>query len=246
MANEIKMPIDDELVDSPVARSSSGRFEELPRATFEEEWYPEPQLRDLVGLLQNVLTDEVEGELVEIGCWEGRSTVALAQRLLGTDRTLHAVDWWLGNLDEGDAHPSVTAPRTRNVYETFLQNIAPYRHVSVFRQEGGEFLRTFDRFIAFIHLDAGHTYAATKALIDAAIPMLAPGAIICGDDYQNSHAGRLDLGGGVECAVRDAFHGEARALGNLWLFRRPVHDPEWWPVRNLPLDAPNPVSPRGS
>lgn len=226
--------VHDEFPDHFTARFPGGPPGELPEAAFHEEWYPEPQLHDLVGLLRTVVAEGVDGELVEIGCWEGRSTVALAHGLAGTDRSLHAVDWWLGNTDEGTAHPSVTAARTRDVYQTFLQNIAPYPHVSAHRQEGGEFLRTFDRTIAFIHLDAGHTYAATKALIDAALPMLAPGAIICGDDYQNSHAGRTDLGGGVECAVRDAFHGEARALGNLWLFRRPAHDPAWWPAHQAP------------
>jgi hypothetical protein len=84
--------------------------------------------------------------------------------------------------------------------------------------------------IAFIHLDAGHTYEATKALIDLALPRLARGGIICGDDFESSHAGRADLGGGVERAVRDAFSGDAHNAGNLWSFERHTAiNPSWWP-----------------
>ena len=203
---------------------------------FIDEWYPEAQLNDLGDLLSRVLTEGVPGALVEIGCWEGRSTVRLAQVSAPSGRQLHAVDWWLGNVDEGEGHASVQALHERDVFRIFIANIAPFAHVVVHREEGGQFLTSHfgqvdqqqqDEAIAFVHLDAGHTYRATKNLIDLALPHLAPDGIICGDDYQNAHAGRTDLAGGVERAVVEAFHGEASTLGNLWFYRRSRVDPGW-------------------
>ena len=192
---------------------------------FVDEWYPTPQLQALVDLLTEVLDAEIPGELVEIGCWEGRSTVGLAVISASLGRALHAVDWWLGNVDEGNDHPSVMAARSRDVYSIFKHNVAPYPHVKIHRQEGGQFLKDLcpagEPAIAFVHLDAGHTYGATKALIDLAIPRLAPGAIICGDDFVNAHIGRSDLGGGVERAVRESFGMDFVADGNLWVSRIP-------------------------
>ncbi|HUZ21441.1 MAG TPA: class I SAM-dependent methyltransferase [Acidimicrobiales bacterium] len=201
--------------------------------SFEDQWYDATQLSDLVGLLRDVVAAGVDGEYVEIGCWEGRSTVELAKALAGSDHHLHAVDWWRGNLDEGTGHATVTALAERDVFGTFQRNVAPYPHVVVHRQDGGEFLEEFTagHRLAFIHLDAGHTFAATRSLIDAALPYLAPGGIICGDDFQNSHLGRADLGGGVERAVLEAFRGEASSKANLWFYRRPAEaTPAWWPA----------------
>ncbi|HXX90052.1 MAG TPA: class I SAM-dependent methyltransferase, partial [Acidimicrobiales bacterium] len=198
---------------------------------FHEEWYPDGQLAELCGLLDATLTRAVDGAIVEIGCWEGRSTVALARVLEPSGRRLHAVDWWLGNVDEGTDHATVHALHERDVFATFTANVAPYRCVDVHRQDGRDFLTGMPpgEGIAFVHLDAGHTYEATKQLIDLALPRLAPGGVICGDDFENSHAGRHDLGGGVEGAVRDALRGDGRNIGNLWYYQRPVDaDPPWW------------------
>lgn len=183
--------------------------------TFTELWYPDEQLEDLADLLDDVLIGEVEGHLVEIGCWEGRSTVVLASVAAAEGRILHAVDWWKGNLDEGEGHPSVVGARTRDVQKTFMENIAPYGNVQVHNQSGDLFLQNLIGRIAFIHLDAGHTYGATKRLIDLAKPRMATGGIICGDDFLNAHAGREDLDGGVERAVAVSFEGYS-TLGNLW------------------------------
>jgi len=206
------------------------------RPGFHEEWYPDGQLAELGRLLHGTLEARIPGTFVEIGCWEGRSTVALARILEGTGHRLHAVDWWLGNIDEGDGHATVSALAERDVFATFSANVAPYRCVEVHRRDGRDFLAdlaaggpTAGGPIAFIHLDAGHTYESTKGLIDLALPHLAPGGVMCGDDFENSHAGRDDLGSGVEGAVRDAFHGDGRNIGNLWYYRRPaVGDPTWW------------------
>lgn len=189
--------------------------------TFTEDWYSDEQLEHLTDLLRQTLDNGVKGMVVEIGCWEGRSTVALAKTAQPYEVTLHAVDWWLGNLDEGVNHASVVGARERDVYRAFLENIEPYPNVNVYIQDGEDYLADLiGKRIAFIHLDAGHTFKATNKLIRLAEPLLSPGAIICGDDYLNAHAGRHDLGGGVERAVRENFGTQFQTFGNLWYYEK--------------------------
>jgi hypothetical protein len=44
--------------------------------------------------------------------------------------------------------------------------------------------------------------------------------IICGDDFINAHAGREDLQGGVERAVKETLQGY-KTIGNLWYWMSP-------------------------
>lgn len=182
--------------------------------TFTEDWYPAGQLADLVELATE--SRNVSGMSVEIGCWEGRSTIAIAQAV--APAYLCAVDTWAGNVDEGPDHGTVRALAQRDVYATFLANIAPYPNIAHRRMDGAVFLAGVEPGqIAFLHLDAGHTYAATRQLIELAIPRMADGGIMCGDDFVNANAGRADLDGGVERAVRETLAGRFETRGNLWL-----------------------------
>lgn len=57
---------------------------------FREEWFGVASQQALVKLARR--TAHLEGRVVEIGSWEGRSTVALANAVWPT--TVDAVDTW--------------------------------------------------------------------------------------------------------------------------------------------------------
>jgi len=59
---------------------------------FHEDWYPESQL---ISLSKARLVSSFEGKIIEIGCWEGKSTVALANAVY--PQVIDAVDTWQGN-----------------------------------------------------------------------------------------------------------------------------------------------------
>ena len=69
----------------------------------------------------------------------------------------------------------------------------------------------------FCHIDASHDYWSVRADLKLAEACLRPGGILCGDDFVYAHAGRADLDGGVERAVREGLPG-FEAQGNFW----------WW------------------
>jgi SAM-dependent methyltransferase len=185
---------------------------------FHEDWYSAEQLATLVQVSR--LTRSLGGTIVEIGCWEGRSTSALANAC--HPETVWAVDTWLGNIDEDPDHPSVRAARARDVYATFLQNVAALTrgNVQPIRADCHAFLASHPLPVKFCHIDASHDYSSVERTIAALLPLLVPGGVLCGDDFLFAHAGRTDLQGGVERAVRELLPG-FDSVGNFWYWRRP-------------------------
>jgi predicted O-methyltransferase YrrM len=143
--------------------------------TFHEDWYA-PELCDALGRLARAAP--ADGALVEIGCWEGRSTVALAQAV--APRVLHCVDHWQGSDGEACAETA----QERDVYETWQTNIRRMTigNVQFDRQDWRDWIADWERPIAFLHLDAAHDYDSVYDCLVAIKPFLVPGALLCGDD----------------------------------------------------------------
>lgn len=180
------------------------------RPTFHEDWYDPDQAR-YVGEMARAAPQN--GELVEIGCWEGRSACVIAPVV--APRLLHCVDHWQGNGDEGDAE-SVRLAQERDVFATFMRNVELLTpgNIEVWRGSWQQWAAVWDKPIAFLHLDASHDYDSVHDCLVAVKPFLVSGALLCGDD------GYAD---GVYRAVRDVFgEGNVRDVGNrLWVTRWP-------------------------
>jgi SAM-dependent methyltransferase len=179
------------------------------RPEFHEDWYSGPQAL-YVGQLAR---QAPEGAMVEIGCWEGRSSVVLAQLLY--PRVLHCVDHWRGNTDEDTDHKSVQIAKERDVLGTFVANMdnctaGNWVHYVLNWQEWILMWaqgRTPQRSIAFLHLDASHDRASVRDCLAALEPFLVDGAILCGDDAYDKR---------VIAGARDVFP-DAEVIGErLW------------------------------
>lgn len=179
--------------------------------TFIEDWYAAQQLDRLCALA--LTTRALDGIAVEIGVWEGRSALRLAEVI--APRPLHCVDTWRGNLGEGVTHPTVAALAQRDVLGTFRANVAAAKadNIAVHVMDGDAYLNALpDDCIRFLHLDASHDYASVCGNILAAKPKLQPGAVFCGDDYSYPDVMR---------ACADTL-GRVQAVGNLWWWKVPV------------------------
>jgi hypothetical protein len=188
---------------------------------FHEDWYSAEQLFLLRETVRFALG--LDGLFIEIGSWEGRSTVAIAQECF--PQQLHAIDTWMGNEAEqqrsGRSHPSVIAAQQRDVLADFLENVHQLTrgNVTVHQSTDLAYLEILAEPVAFCHLDASHDYLSVKLALEKILPHLVPGGILCGDDFQNAHAGRQDLQGGVERAVREILPG-FQGLGNFWRYQK--------------------------
>lgn len=187
------------------------------KVPFRQEWYSEEQLQNLVNTYQ--LIRQLEGAVVEIGCWEGKSTVALANACY--PETLIAVDHWLGNIEEDRKHLTVQILKNTDVFLRFKRNIQLLTkgNVEIVKRDCFEFLSSVQQKIKFCHIDACHDYFSVKKTIELLLPKMVGQSIICGDDYQTAHKERKDLNGGVQQAVMDLLKGHQH-IKNFWYWQK--------------------------
>ena len=184
---------------------------------FHENWYSENQLKDLVNLVKQV--KELNGSIIEIGCWEGKSAIRLANSCF--PENLICNDTWLGNVQEsvvtGITHVTEQILKERDVYTIFINNMNAntQKNYIVVKEDCIEWLKTFKGSIKFIHIDASHEYESVFETIKLVLPKMVHGGIICGDDYLSANLSRHDLHGGVERAVRESLPNH-KNIGNLW------------------------------
>ena len=187
---------------------------------FNENWYSENQLQNLTALVDKV--KHLEGDLIEIGCWEGKSAVSITNKCFPD--VLICNDTWLGNIQEsvvtGSEHISETIAKTRDVYSIFIYNMNTLtkRKYKVVKKDCIDWLKSYDGRIKFIHIDASHEYESVVETIKIALPKMVEGGIMCGDDFESANINRHDLHGGVERAVRETLPG-FESISNLWHYR---------------------------
>lgn len=173
--------------------------------TFTEDWFGFDSQRALQHAA--ICTNGVEGRVVEVGCWEGRSTVALAHAV--APEIVHAVDTWEGSPGEPSA--DLAATEGRDVFATFTENVAELTRGNVESHRMGwrEYFVADATPIRFLHIDAEHTYQEVFDNILTALPLMAVGGIICGDDVHHPP---------VKQAVLDTL-GEFQERATLWIWR---------------------------
>jgi predicted O-methyltransferase YrrM len=184
---------------------------------FHEDWYGETQIFQLVDKVK--LVENHDGIIVEIGCWEGKSTTALANAVY--PQKLFAVDTWKGNYDENPNNISVHLAKERNVLEEFIKNSKELTRGNIipFQMDCFAFLNAIQIPIKFCHIDACHDYKSVRTTIELLIPKLVSGGILCGDDFITANMWREDLKGGVQKAVMDTCPG-FYYIENFWWWRR--------------------------
>ncbi len=144
-------------------------------ATFVENWFTDTSCATLAHLVRYV--EHVPGRIVELGSWEGRSTLAIAD---ATHRPIDAVDTWRGAKSDGYQQQQV---KTRDVFAQWSVNLADHPHVTPYRMDWRRYTSTTAGAVALVFIDADHTYDEVTAQISTFLPVMSAGGIICGDDY---------------------------------------------------------------
>lgn len=187
---------------------------------FNEDWYSYAQCNELTKFITQV--KDISGDIIEIGCWEGKSTSAIARSCY--PEIVICNDTWLGNVNEsiltGQTHITEILCKERDVYRIFLNNMNSLtdKNYKVVKKDCMDWLSNdYNSSIKFIHIDACHEYESVHETIRLVMPKMVKGGIICGDDFQTAHINRTDLHGGVERAVRELLPG-FKNIDNLWYF----------------------------
>jgi len=184
---------------------------------FNEDWYSADQCNNLIKLIISV--NEIKGSVIEIGCWEGKSTICIANACYPDN--LICNDTWLGNVEEskltGKIHITELILKERDVYTIFVNNmnLLTQKNYTIVKRDCIEWLKSFTQPIKFIHIDASHEYESVFETIRLALPNMVKGGIMCGDDFATANINVHDLHGGVERAVRELLP-NFKSIGNLW------------------------------
>lgn len=171
-------------------------------------------------LVQRVIRENIPGEFVELGCYQGDSArlIALAMKPEGTCiplRKMHVFDSFEGmpELSEGDAGTmpwltkGVLQAREQEVIDRFESAgvLAPTIHKGWFKDTIGQLPEQ----IAFAHLD-GDFYDSILVSLEGVYPRLSPGAVCVIDDVN------LPIIPGARRAAEDFFQGKPEAVLPLW------------------------------
>ena len=170
--------------------------------------------------------------ILEIGSWTGKSSRALGDNTLGK---VTCVDTWVcsdalnGTLAENmpDTLKPINSAPGDWVYDTFRKNMKGIlgTKVLMLRMHSSEALKELSRVkFDMIFIDGDHTYEGVKADIQACLPLLAPGGLICGHDYNVQHTDSVNravhelVPGGRAVGVRDLWSNKptTATCGTIW------------------------------
>ncbi|HUD11740.1 MAG TPA: class I SAM-dependent methyltransferase [Candidatus Saccharimonadia bacterium] len=137
-------------------------------------WMAPSELEYLASLAEKSLC------IAEIGSWQGRSTSALAQHTPGI---VVAVDTFQGSVEH---HAMLQGKPTSGLWFAFQQNTSRYDNIWPLHANSLAASRIISRGpmrFDLIFIDASHDYDSVLADIQAWLPLLVPGGVMCGHDY---------------------------------------------------------------
>jgi methyltransferase family protein len=122
----------------------------------------------------------LDGVVVELGSWHGRSTTAITLGALTKTKNIYAVDQWLGAAGLEDIFPD----KGRGALWTFVTNMYQNGYVPdiIYSDSTKAAERFKDHTVDFLFIDADHRYEAVKADITAWLPKMKKGSLLAGDD----------------------------------------------------------------
>ena len=150
------------------------------------------ELKRIIQECQNVVENNVPGDVVEFGCYVGTTSVYLAKLLEGTGRQLYLYDSFEGLPDKvaKDQSPVGLQFKAGELLATKRQLVTNLKRANVTMPmiKKGWFSQLTDadvpNTISFAFLD-GDYYHSVLDPLKLIWPRLAPGAVIVVDDYAN-------------------------------------------------------------
>ena len=150
------------------------------------------ELAVIVRELESLLERNIPGDVVELGCYEGTTSLFLQRVLTGSERVLHVYDSFQGlpaktTRDTSPAGEQFVAGELRANKAKLIQHFkhaglkTPTIHKCWFEDLQTEDLPSR---IAFAFLD-GDFYTSIASSLSVITPLLCPGATVIIDDYQS-------------------------------------------------------------
>lgn len=171
-------------------------------------------LETLQGLVKGLRKGRFIATIAEIGSWVGDSACAMYQAF--PESKITCVDTFSGA--PGDAtftfsrQADMEAGCEESVYKAFLGNTQHF-NPRLFKMDSLSAARSLasrEELFDLIYIDADHRYEGVKADIEAWLPLVKDGGIICGHDYGDPQFP------GVEKAVREVVGDDHQSENAVW------------------------------
>jgi hypothetical protein len=141
-------------------------------------------------LLYLSMFGDVEGDVIEIGSWLGRSTIFLAKgcQIAYPNSVVHAIDTFEGNPGK-EALYRKPLVRNESIFERFKENLViagVQDHVLPYRMRSEAARSLLDAKVRLLFIDGCHEYEAVRKDITLWQPLLSTGGYLLLHDYANS------------------------------------------------------------
>lgn len=172
---------------------------------------------------EEVISSPSRSHFVEVGGWLGQSASFMAVEIINSGKEIKfdCVDsWkWLEGENGWSDDDESLGPKAftyepyyrpfNNIYEKFLDNIGPARHViNPIKLPSKDAAKLYeDKSLDFVFIDADHAYENVKDDIHAWYTKVKSGGKIAGHDYDQS---------GVRRAVGEFFKNKVNDNGKSW------------------------------
>lgn len=145
-----------------------------------------------------------KAKILEIGSFQGGSTLALGHAIAGTEIELYCLDPWSNYLDQGDFanfERSKVSDDFR-IINNFIKNTTFIgENLRMLRGKSCAFAGLLEgKGFDFIFIDGAHDYDSVRYDVKVAFSALKPGGFVCGHDYHSE-------GHGVRQAVDELIAG---------------------------------------
>ena len=150
--------------------------------------------------------------IVEIGCWLGKSSCYLAQKIKESNKKieLFCIDLW--DYTNDDTYYHLYKETHTDLLDTFINNAKLLGVSDIIKTMKGDSVYLADIFkensVDFIFIDGNHYSPYIDNDIKAWYPKLKNGGYIAGHDYNDAEDVRL--------AVNNYFKGNFTTIGSCW------------------------------
>ena len=161
-----------------------------------------------------------KGDILEIGTWQGRSTVFLAYAALGSGNgKVWAVDHFKGN--SGKEHQYVIEKEDlsdlKNGFKNNIHRAGLSSYVELLDMTNSKAARHIkDKSIRFLFIDGDHSKSGIEKDLKLFLPKLVDNAIIAFDDYSESFPGVVEV---IDDLLKKDNHSQVMSYENTLIMR---------------------------
>jgi predicted O-methyltransferase YrrM len=154
-----------------------------------EGWLPFNEARFLCEL-----AGEATADIVEVGCYRGRSTIALCVGSADNGRSVHSVD---PHRSFVDVYGGTYGPIDRENYYRNLLSSGMAQRASLINLTSEQAGRTWESPIGLLYIDGDHSYTAVRRDVEIWTPHVVPGGLLVFHDATDPNIGPFQVIGEV-------------------------------------------------